>query len=67
MRRYPPLGHTINLFITRIDEYTLAVKEKLQEILPKIRGGGLFVYLSSLVLTSILKHLETFERIFKYS
>ena len=40
VKRYPPLGHTINLFMTRIDEFVLKIKEELQSILPRIRGGG---------------------------
>ena len=40
--RYPRLGHTINLFLTRIDEFSLKIKEELQSILPRIRGGGNF-------------------------
>ena len=40
VKRYPPLGHTINLFLTRIDEFALKIKGELQSILPRIRGGG---------------------------
>ena len=40
VKRYPPLGHTINLFMTRIDEFVLKIKGELQSILPRIRGGG---------------------------